>query len=74
MRGAATELLLELLKYRVRSFRNYFNRSIREIAREAAQLEAQRFTHDKPPEPHALNAPLDDPATEAHFGRRRRRI
>jgi len=62
------QLLLQLLKYRFRPFRNYFNRSVREVAREPSQLQSLGLTHDKPPEPHPLNAAADNPALAAQIG------
>jgi hypothetical protein len=72
MRRPAPEMRLERLECRLRAFRNYFNRSIGKVADIPAEGELLRFAHDKPPEPHTLNAPPDNPAAEAHFGRRRR--
>src|SRR4029077_14919206 len=50
VRGTAPQSLLELFECRVRSLRNDFNRSIREVGREAAELEPLGLAHDKPPE------------------------
>ncbi len=77
MRRTLTELVLQRVERGLRTLRNYFNCSIGQIPHEASQLEPLGFTHDKPPEPHALHAATHDPAPRAHDGRalrlRRRR-
>jgi hypothetical protein len=72
VRRSTPQFALQLFQRGFRTLRNYFNRSIGEIAREPAELQPLGLTHDKPPEPHALNAAPDNPAPEAHFARRRR--
>jgi len=67
VRRTAPQLLLQLLKDRFRSLRNYFNRSVRQVAREPSELQSLGLTHDKPPEPHPLNATADDPALAAQI-------
>src|SRR6266699_877932 len=73
MRRPALQVGLQHCKCRLRSLRNYFNRAIRKVLYVPAEFQSLRLAHDKPPEPHALNEPSDNPAAEAHFGRRRRR-
>src|SRR5881394_2543896 len=76
VRRSAPQVTLQRFKCFLRSFRNYFNRSIREVLREPAELQPLGFTHDKPPEPDSLNATPDNPATAAQtddWARRRRR-
>src|SRR5436309_1945889 len=74
VRRAALQMSLQHLKCRLRALRNYFNRAIWKVLYVPAELQSLRLTHDKPPEPDALNAPSDNPAAEAHFGCRRRTI
>ena len=62
---AAAQPVLQLLQCFLRPPRNYFNRSIREVVHVSAELESLGFGHDKPPEPHSLNAAPDNPVAEA---------
>lgn len=75
-RRPALQLALERIKCLLGTPRNYFNRSIREIAHVPAEVESLRFGRDKPPEPDPLNATPDNPAPKAQIGstgfRRRR--
>ena len=77
VRRSFTQLVLQRVERGLRTLRNDFNRSIGQIPHEASQLESLRFTHDKPPEPHALYLAVHDPAPRAHEGmalRLRRRL
>ncbi len=77
VRRALTELVLQCVERGLRTLRNYFNCSIRKIPHEASQLEPLGFSHDKPPEPHALHPATHDPAPPGHDGmvlRLRRRL
>src|SRR6266436_1388692 len=65
MRRAALQMSLQRLKCRLWTLRNYFNRTIWKVLYVPAEFQSLRLTHDKPPEPHALNAPPDDPAPQA---------
>src|SRR5262249_51722135 len=67
-----SQLHLQCLKCFLRSFRNYFNRAVRQVLRKAAELESPGFTHDKPPEPDPLNATPDNPAPAAQIADSRR--
>ena len=72
-----TELVLQRVERDLRTLRNYFNCSIGQIPHEASQLQPFGFTHDKPPEPHALHPATNDPAPRGHDGialRLRRRL
>src|SRR5215510_3291096 len=68
MRWTATELRLQPFKCFLRSLRNYFNRSVRQVLRKPGELESLGFTHDKPPEPDSLNATPDNPTAAGHAG------
>ena len=77
VRRSLTQLVLQRVERGIRTLRNYFNRSIGQVPHEASQPESLRFTHDKPPEPHALYPAMHDPASRAHEGmalRLRRRL
>src|SRR5712671_3210025 len=65
MRRPALQVSLQRFKCRLRSLRNYFNRTISKVLYVPAEFQPLRLAHDKPPEPHALNAPSDNPAAEA---------
>jgi hypothetical protein len=66
VRWPALQVLLEGVQRRLGALRNYFNRSIGQIAREAAQAEPLGLAHDKPPEPHALHLSADQPPARGH--------
>jgi hypothetical protein len=76
VRRTAPQCALQLRQRGIWPLRNYFNRPIGQIAGEPAELEAFGLMHDKPPEPHALNATTDNPAaarqTDETLRRRRR--
>jgi hypothetical protein len=72
-RRTTPESLLQRRERLVRATRNYFNRTIREIAHPAAELESLGFGRDKPPEPDSLNPTLDNPAAEAQTAEARLR-
>jgi hypothetical protein len=60
-RWTAAQLTLHRLQGRLRASRNYFNRSVREIAYVPAEPESLGFGRDKPPEPDPLNSAPDNP-------------
>ena len=66
VRGTALQMGLQLVQRGLRTLRNYFNRSVRKIAREAAQTQPLRLAHDKPPEPYALHLTPDQPPAGGH--------
>lgn len=65
-RRSLLQRLLQRVERGIIPLRNYFNRPVRQIAREAPKPQAVRLPAHEPPEADPLHLPAHDPATRAH--------